>query len=528
MFYNNKCLSLLIVAVTIGVAVETFPVSETVIPAIAKLMSRRRCGSPDFTHKTNGGNGGGLTESQHTGFKWEKNNLTWTFDRSTYENLEYKTITVNDILYDFEQAIKFWTSQINLTITYNENVRDADIVLSFFSGHHRDGYPFDGRGVVIAHAFFPPNGAVHFDADELWIERSWELYHDLNNTDYTSFYSIAVHEIGHALGFVHVPFNDSIMFPWYRTLERTYTISERDRYTAQLKYGSRANAVSKDSVYITNRVDYTPTVSSIPKNVPSTLDEAVEDDEDDDNRKDYDYELTNDAPSQRTDTHKRSIDDIFVVNGDATIVRGNTHWRFFESLAVPFSLEGRHINESFIFKQNITIDKINYMYHAYENYIVIIIGPYYWKFRGYYIKDATVYPKTLESLGLPKVLNSTSKVIPNRERRVTYILNGDSVYELDETTELVKHRVLVDEQTQRLVISKYSKEYGYALAQYNMDVLHHVSDNLFSDDDNDSSTTTTTVTAKGWYRSTESIVLYCFAVGLMIVMLWCSCCRRSR
>ena len=42
------------------------------------------------------------------------------------------------------------------------------IGLSFFSKKHDDIYPFDGTGKVLAHAFFPPDGRVHFDDDEAW------------------------------------------------------------------------------------------------------------------------------------------------------------------------------------------------------------------------------------------------------------------------------------------------------------------------------------------------------------------------
>ena len=72
-------------------------------------------------------------------------------------------------------AVAIWAvAHTRLSFQHVANSEDADIRITFDDRDHNDGMSFDGRGMVVAHAFPPPSGRIHFDIAEPWTIRCSE------------------------------------------------------------------------------------------------------------------------------------------------------------------------------------------------------------------------------------------------------------------------------------------------------------------------------------------------------------------
>ena len=103
------------------------------------------------------------------------------------------------------RAFQTWASHTHFKFTRAQAGAKADIRVSFEHGDHGDGDDFDGSGGVLAHAFSPTDGRLHFDADEAWAVGVVPGAFDVE--------TVALHEIGHILGLLHSSVEGAIMYP---------------------------------------------------------------------------------------------------------------------------------------------------------------------------------------------------------------------------------------------------------------------------------------------------------------------------
>uniref|UniRef100_G3PWN0 72 kDa type IV collagenase n=1 Tax=Gasterosteus aculeatus aculeatus TaxID=481459 RepID=G3PWN0_GASAC len=150
---EDRC-NLLVLRDTLKKMQKFFSLQETgeVDAQTVAIMKKPRCGVPDVAN-----------------YKFFPRKPIW--QKKDITILGYTPDLDEEVINDaFFRAFKVWSDVTPLTITRIMD-GEADIMINFGRNEHGDGYPFDGKDGLLAHAFAPGpgiGGDSHFDDDEQW------------------------------------------------------------------------------------------------------------------------------------------------------------------------------------------------------------------------------------------------------------------------------------------------------------------------------------------------------------------------
>ncbi|XP_075885207.1 matrix metalloproteinase-17-like [Nelusetta ayraudi] len=334
--------------------------------ATLALMETPRCSLPDVPQGQQGAGprrrrGRGLTPQS----KWNKRHLSWRVRTFPRDSALLGRDTVRALMF---YALKAWSDMAPLNF-HEVAGSNADIQIDFTKDDHDDGYPFDGPGGAVAHAFFPGErftaGDTHFDDDEAWTFRS-------PDTHGMDLFAVAVHEFGHAIGLVHTPALESIMRPYYKGPvgdPLKYQLPYQDKVRVWQLYGVR------ESVSHTDR-------PSAPLQATPTPEDR------------FSLVLAPDAP----DRCSSPFDAVAQIRGEVFFFKGRFFWRLTREKHLV-SLGPAQIHR---FWRGLppTLDGVDAVYERPGDHkIVFFRGQKYWLFKDNIVEEG--YPRPISDFGLP-------------------------------------------------------------------------------------------------------------------------------
>lgn len=130
--------------------------------------------------------------------KWTKTSLTYKFTNS----VAGKELDQQEAVTEFQKACDLWKAPTGLTFSETTS-NNADILVTWAQ--------LDGSGDVLAQSGTPDGNdsqiTMKFDTAEEWTDNNVLL-------TATNFLSVALHELGHAIGLGHSGNPDAVMYPF--------------------------------------------------------------------------------------------------------------------------------------------------------------------------------------------------------------------------------------------------------------------------------------------------------------------------
>lgn len=266
----------------------------------------------------------------------------------------------------------------------------------------------------MAHAFFPGSsreleGSVHFDDDEDWrIEKGqYEEGVDL--------YTVALHELGHALGLSHSPNFGSVMNPYYRGSTRD--LGEDD---IRAMYNLYAAKRLDDDNYSASEIPRRP-----PRTRPSTTTHRTfvtsRPVEERTTKRTIHQQGSYDVP-RPSEGCFGSYDTVSLIRNELFIIKDKLLWRLDRPgrILAGYPVEDFH---RFFYKLPKSVERIDAIYQRdHDSKIVIFSGRQYWVFDG---NDFVDSPRSIMEYGLPHYIE---KVDAAGSRNNTAYLFTDKMF----------------------------------------------------------------------------------------------------
>jgi len=359
-----------------------------------RLIHQKRCGVQDVSIGFRNKRSLRVKRYNLQGQRWSHNNLTWSLRQPPQSGY----ISRDSVRRELTHALNVWAHHTLLTFTETHEDDKADIQVFFHRNYHGDGYPFDGPGSVLAHAFFPGagrGGDAHFDEDENWSEVR-EISREV-----TSLFAVAVHEFGHSLGLSHSTDKHSLMYPWYSTVPQDMNLPEDDKQAIQHLYGAEYQHTTSPPATRPRTRPTRPTENPQPESTPL-------------------YPL---VPS-KCDTN---FDAVAVLRGEMWVFKGKYFWRI--------NQEGRSREDpmelsSFWYGLPSDIDHVDAVYERNDHDIVFFVG------KKYYIMAGNSHlkygPLPITKLGLPGTLEKVDGAMRWGYNDKTYFFSGTMYWRFDE------------------------------------------------------------------------------------------------